>query len=121
MKIDHRAALTCVAFAGLVAMTPAFAAESTQAQLRAEAKVTETKATATALARVPQGNVKSVELEREKGMLVWSFDIAQARAKGVTEIQVDAITGKIVSLKKETAAQETKEATAETKESAPRK
>lgn len=120
MNINHRGALVCVAFAGLAAMAPAFAAESSQGQLREEAKVTETEATATALAKLPQGNVKSVELEREKGKLVWSFDIAQARAKGVTEIQVDAITGKIVSLKKETVAQERQEATSEAKEAARR-
>jgi uncharacterized membrane protein YkoI len=111
--MNHRVGLVCAAFAGLAAMSPAFAVESSQAQLRAEAKVTETQATATALAKVPQGSVKSVELEREKGKLVWSFDLAQPRAKGVTEIQVDAITGKIVSLKKETVAQEKREATAE--------
>jgi uncharacterized membrane protein YkoI len=120
MKINHRGALVCAAFAGLAAMSHAFAAEPSQAQLRAEAKVTETEATATALAKVPQGSVKSVELEREKGKLVWSFDIARPRATGVTEIQVDAVTGKIVSFKRETVAQEAKEATAEAKEPAPR-
>jgi uncharacterized membrane protein YkoI len=61
------------------------------------------------LAKVPHGVVKTSELEREHGRLIWSFDVAQPSAKGVTEIQVDAKTGKIASVKKETPAQETKE------------
>ena len=81
-----------------------------------EAKVSEAQAKSTALNKVPHGIVKSSELETEKGKLVWSFDIAQPSTKGVTEIQVDAITGKIASLKIETAAQEAKEAKADAKE-----
>ena len=74
------------------------------------AKVTEAQATTTALAQIPHGIVKSAELEEEHGRLVWSFDIAKPSTKGVTEIQVDARTGKIASVKKETVAQEAKEA-----------
>jgi hypothetical protein len=102
--------------AGLALAAPAFAAQPTEAELRAQAKVSQDEATATALAKVPQGTVKSVELEKEHGKLVWSFDIAKPRAKGVTEIMVDAITGKVVSVKKETDAQEAQEAQAEAKE-----
>ena len=93
-----------------------FAAESSQATLMSHAKVSEVQATAIALAKVPNGVVKSSELENEKGKLVWSFDISQSSAKGVIEIQVDALTGKIVSLKTETPAQERKEIEAEAKE-----
>ena len=106
-----------VATLGLAcAMSNAFAAEPSQAALMSEAKVSQAQATTTALNKVPNGVVKGSELEKEKGKLVWSFDISQPSAKGVTEIQVDAITGKIVSLKTETAAQESKEAKAEAKE-----
>ena len=94
----------------------AFAAEETKAALLAEAKVSEVQATTTALAKTPHGTVKSAELEREHGLLVWSFDITQPSVKGVTEVQVNAKTGKIASVKKETAAQEAKEAKAEAKE-----
>lgn len=94
-------------------MSNALAADASQATLMSEAKVSEAQAKSTALNKVPNGVVKSSELEREKGKLVWSFDISQPSAKGVTEIQVDAITGKIVSLKTETPAQEAKEAKAE--------
>ena len=102
--------------AGLAVLAPAFAAQPSEAELRAQAKVSQDEATATALAKVPQGTIKSVELEQEHGKLVWSFDIAKAGTKGVTEIMVDAITGKIVSLKKETDAQEAQEAKGEAKE-----
>ena len=107
----------CAATLGLVcAMGTAFAAEPSHAALMPQAKVSEAQASSTALAKVPSGVVKSSELENEKGKLVWSFDISQPSAKGVTEIQVDALTGKIVSLKTETPAQERKEKNSEAKE-----
>jgi uncharacterized membrane protein YkoI len=95
----------------------AFAADpATQAKLAAQAKVSEADARTTALAKVPGGAVSSSELEKEHGKLVWSFDIAKAGSKNVTEVQVDAKTGKIVSTKTETPDQEHKEAAAEKKE-----
>lgn len=71
----------------------ATAAEDTKAALMAEAKITEAQATTAALTKTPHGTVKSSELEREHGRLIWSFDISQPSVKGVTEIQVDAKTG----------------------------
>ncbi len=44
--------------------------QETQAQLQAEAKVTLAAAQKTALAKVPNGKIKSGELEREHGKLV---------------------------------------------------
>lgn len=96
-------------------MPNAFAASDAHEALMAKAKVTQEQARATALAKVPNGTVKSEELEMEKGRLVWSFDIAQASTKNTSEVWVDAKTGKIVSLKTETPAQEAKEAKAESK------
>ena len=91
----------------------AFAALPASNSLISQATVSEAQATAIALAKVPRGIVKSAELEEEHGRLVWSFDIAKPATKGVTEIQVDAKTGKIASVKKETSAQEAKEAKAD--------
>jgi uncharacterized membrane protein YkoI len=108
--------LSLLALAAAVCLGNAFAAEPSQAQLQAQARISQEQATSTALARVPNGKVQSVELEREHGKLVWSFDIAQEGKSGVMEIQVDAITGKIVSQKKETAAQEAAEARKEAQE-----
>ena len=114
MKMNIAIGIATVSLA--CAMSNSFAAEASQAALLSEAKVSEAQAKSTALGKVPNGVVKSSELEKEKGKLVWSFDISQRSARGVTEIQIDAITGKIVSLKTETPAQEAKEAKAEAKE-----
>jgi uncharacterized membrane protein YkoI len=78
-----------------------------------QAKVGKAAATETALARVPGAQVRSAEIEREHGRLVWSFDLAQAGKAGITEIQVSAITGKVVSEQHETDSHEAAEAAAE--------
>jgi uncharacterized membrane protein YkoI len=106
-----------VATAGLIALTPfAEAANSTAkdapAALQAQAKVTEADARATALSKVPNGAVKSSNLEKERGRLVWSFDISKPDSKDITEVQVDAVTGKIVAVEMETPAKEASEAQA---------
>ncbi len=80
------------------------------APLSAQAKIERAVAEKTALARVPGGHIKEGELEQEHGHLVWSFDIARPNSPNVTEVQVDAISGKVVSLKVETPADEAKEA-----------
>ena len=101
-----------IALAGLgFAFTPplAHAAGESQTTLQAEARVTEQDAKTTALAKMPNGTVQSATLEKEHGRLVWSLDIAKPKSKNLTEVQVDAKTGKIAALKTETPAQEAKE------------
>jgi len=83
--------------------------EGKESKLAAQAKVSRPDAEKTALARVPGGTIKEGELEKEKGKLIWSFDIASAGTTDIMEVQVDAVTGEIVSAKKETAAAEAKE------------
>ena len=103
---------------GLLASSSAssvLAAEGTQAALRAEAKVTEVEARKTALAKVPEGSIKSAELEKERGKLIWSFDVAMPRSRDITEVQVDARTGKTVTTQIETPTDQAKEATADQK------
>jgi uncharacterized membrane protein YkoI len=80
-----------------------------QAQLQAEAKVSKADAERTALAKVPNGTIKEGELEREKGKLIWSFDIATPGTKDITEVNVDAMTGEVVAVDVESAAAEAKE------------
>jgi hypothetical protein len=99
----------------LLILGAAVAQKTTQADLEKQAKITKEEATKTALARVPGGTVKESELEKEKGKLVWSFDIATANTKDITEVQVDAVSGKIVSVEKETPKSEAKEKKAESK------
>src|SRR3989442_13341101 len=80
-----------------------------QAKLQAKAKVSRADAERTALAKVPGGTIKEGELEKEKGKLIWSFDITTPGSKEITEVAVDAITGDVVAVDKETPAQEVKE------------
>jgi uncharacterized membrane protein YkoI len=94
----------------------AVAAEEPLAALKAQTKITQEEATKTALAKVPNGEVKSVELEKENGKLVWSFDISTPKSIDIIEIQVNAKTGEIVSRHIETPADQEKEAAAEKQE-----
>jgi uncharacterized membrane protein YkoI len=85
-------------------------AEQSEAELLKHARVTKHQAKKIALARVRHGTIKSAELEKENGMLIWSFDIAQSRKKEITEVWVDATTGKITAVDVETPIGEKKEA-----------
>ncbi len=89
--------------------------EGKKENLAAEAKITRAQAEQTALTKAPGGTVKEGELEKEKGRLIWSFDIATPGTTDITEVGVDAITGEIVSVDKETAASEAKEKASEKK------
>jgi uncharacterized membrane protein YkoI len=80
-----------------------------EANLQAQAKVSQADAQATALAQVPNGTVKDSELEKEKGKLIWSFDIAIPDSKDIKEVAVDAISGKVLSVETETPEQQEKE------------
>ena len=86
-----------------------------EAKLEAEAKVSKAEAQKTALARVPNGTIKESGLEKEKGKLIWSFDIATPGTKDITEVAVDAITGAVIAVDKETPGDEAKEKKAEVK------
>jgi hypothetical protein len=83
--------------------------------LQAQAKISQADAQATALAQVPNGTVKDSELEKEHGKLIWSFDVATPSSKDITEVNVDAISGKVVSMDKETPEQQAKEAAEDAK------
>jgi uncharacterized membrane protein YkoI len=87
--------------------------EASQAKLMAEAKVSKETAQQTALAKVPNGTVKEGELEKENGKLQWSFDVATPDSKDITEVNVDAVTGDVISVDKESAESEAKEAAGE--------
>lgn len=80
---------------------PAKAAE-TQVELKAQAKITQDQAAKIALAKIPNGKIQSAELERENGKLIWSFDISVLNSTNITEVWVDAETGKITSTQIET-------------------
>jgi uncharacterized membrane protein YkoI len=84
-----------------------------QATLQKEAKITEPAARATALKEVPNGTVKSSELERENGKLIYSYDISVPGKSGIEEVNVNAIDGSVVGKMHESAKTEKKEAAKE--------
>jgi len=122
--------LTLVAAAALIAAPPASAQVAThnkvamakapgkgkaqgakKENLRSLAKISRDSARTVALGRVAAGSkVKSSELEREKGTIVYSFDITVPGQTGVEEILVSAIDGSVVSQAHETPRQEKAEA-----------
>lgn len=99
-------ALTGITVCGLMGCATE---EKKEAKLQAEAKISRADAEKTALAKVPGGTIKEGELEKEKGKLIWSFDITTRGSSDIKEVQVDAITGQVLSVETETAAAEAKE------------
>lgn len=78
-----------------------------QQRLARQARITKERAQEIATQRAP-GNVESAELEREHGKVVYSFDIRNSKGT-ITEVQVSAITGKIVRIEHENKKQEAAE------------
>lgn len=90
--------------------------EESQAALQKEAKISEETARATALKEVPNGTVKSEEIERENGKLIYSYDIMVPGKSGIDEVNVNALTGAVVAKSHEGPKAEKKEAAQEAKE-----
>ena len=109
MKLTHIVGLLGTVGLMLVGFGCATEEEGSDTKLAAQAKVSRADAEKTALARVPGGTIKEGGIEKEKGKLIWSFDIATAGTKDITEVQVDALNGAIVAVDKETASDEAKE------------
>jgi len=112
MKVKKSRILT-VGFALVVGVVTTVQAQPSEARLMKETKVTKSQAEKTALTKVPNGVIKSAELEKEHGLLIWSFDIAKPGTKNITEVQVDAKTGKIASVQIETPKDQASEAAAD--------
>lgn len=69
--------------------------------LIARASVTDEAARATALERVPGGQIVAAELEEEDGSLIYSYDVKVGGQEGVQEVHVDATTGKVTQVEHE--------------------
>lgn len=80
-----------------------------QAKLEAEAKVSRADAERLALSKVPGGTIKEGEIERENGKLIWSFDVAMTGTRDIMEVNIDAITGSVVGVDRESPSDEAKE------------
>jgi len=74
---------------------------SSESGLEEKAKISMADAQATALKQAPNGTIKEAELERENGKLIWSVAIATPDTTGITEVNVDAMTGDIVNVEHE--------------------
>jgi Peptidase propeptide and YPEB domain len=97
--------------AGFAAQQPAAGAcKEARRGLASRATVSCADARTIALRQVKaRSTVKSAELEVEHGRLVYSFDLVQPGRSGVEEVQVDARTREVVSMRHETARAESKE------------
>jgi hypothetical protein len=84
-------------------------AQQSETELLKQARVTKHQAKKIALARVRHGAIKCVELQKENGVLIWSVDIAQPPKQDLTDVWVDATTGKIAAVEVETPITEKKE------------
>jgi uncharacterized membrane protein YkoI len=88
------------------------------AKLVKEAKISEAVAAEAALKAVPGGKISSVELEKEDGKFIYSYDIKAKGKSGIDEVHVDAMTGAVISNVHETPKDEKAEAAKEAKEKA---
>ncbi len=83
------------------------------ASLAKQAKITEPAAAKIAQKRVPKGTIDGVELEREGGHLIYSYEFKVPGKTGIDEINVNAVSGAIVSTEHEAPGAEAKEEAAE--------
>jgi uncharacterized membrane protein YkoI len=80
-----------------------------------EARITEPQAADVAMKAVPGATIDRMELEKENGTLIYSYDLKTKGKEGVDEVHVDATSGVVVSNVHETAAQEKAERKSEGK------
>jgi len=74
------------------------------ASAQSKPKISMKQARTIALKRAT-GKIESAELEKEKGKLIYSFDIRNNKGT-ITEVQVNALNGEIVSVQEESKQQE---------------
>jgi len=119
MKFSYVIATAALALgamgAPLVAQNAKVTVKEEKPGLLAKAKVTSDAAIATAQAKLPKAKLASAEIEEEKGKLIYSFDFKTEGKSGIDEVNVDAVTGKFLSLEHETPKTEAKEKAADAK------
>ena len=105
LSLHWQAALEAVLLFAIV--QPLCSQENSKPEkLSSQAKVSRADAEKIALAKEP-GTIKEGELEKEHGKVIYSFDIQTSN--GVHEVNIDAVTGKVIEDSVETPADETKE------------
>ena len=97
------ASLTLGAALAVAAQQPA--ARSYQREvpdsLAAQTRISEDSARAIAQRRIPRGVVQKLEVERERGHLIYSWELKIPGHSGIEEVNVDALTGRIVGVEHE--------------------
>lgn len=78
-----------------------------------EARITEPQAAAIALTAIPGAKIDKMELEKEDGQFIYSYDLKTRGKRGIDEVHVDAMTGALLNSVHETPALEKAEAAKE--------
>ncbi len=110
--------LPLLAYAAPMECTAKVSGKLTDAQMKKMAQVGLAAAQAVAIESVGKAHLDKIvskELEVEDGCLLYSFDIRLKSVQGVEEVQIDAISGKVISRKHETPEAEAAEAAADAK------
>ena len=108
-----------LAVAALFVVAPALMAQSekikeTKPGLLKKAKISADSAIAVAKSKLPKATLDAGEIEEEGGKLIYSLDFKTAGKTGIDEVNIDAMTGKLVGkINHESPADEAKEAKAE--------
>lgn len=118
MKLKNIVSLVAVAGIGVICISGCESAEGKHHgnSVEAKAKLSKEQAEQIAMTQVPGGKIKEGELEMENGVLLWSFDVAMQGSKNITEVNINAVTGKIVAVDVETPEAQAKEAKADAME-----
>ena len=97
-----------------VLMAQGVKVEENKPGLLKKAKITADSAIVIAKARLPKATINAAEIEEENGKLIYSFDFKTAGKTGIDEVNVDALTGKLVGkVQHESPKDEAKEAKAD--------
>ena len=110
MRFASFAAVAAIGLVGSVSQAQGSYKKELPDSLTKVAKIMESVAAVAAQARVPKGKIEVVELERENGKLLYSYDIKTPGKSGIDEVHVDAMTGKVVEFVHESPSAEKKEA-----------
>ena len=113
MKFPTMALALAAAFAATQSAAQGVTVKEDKPGLLKKAKITAEAATKSAQAKVPKGKIVSAEIEEEKGKLIYSFDIKTEGKSGIDEVNVDAISGKVLGVEHETPKAEAKEKAAD--------
>lgn len=121
MRMTRFVPLAALAFAGVAGVAGAQQAKprqhktETQAELQKEAHMTMVEARVLAEKTNPKATIQTGEIEREGGKLIYSFDMKTAGKSGIDEVNIDAMTGKLIANQHETPKDEKAEALADKK------